>query len=164
LLYGADEARPADLPTPTYFIFPIWTQSGDEVLSVSGMTNPARILNAYASRCADGSAQVVIINKTGDSVPVRIAFNGYIPAGSVELYELRPARAGVTAEDVIYNGVLMPDVTAARLPPPSSIKIEGAEFVHSVPPYSLTLLNFRRPADATATSGVGQARTSSCVR
>jgi Glycosyl hydrolases family 39 len=50
ILYGSGEARPADSATPTYFILPIWTRSGNEVLRVTGASDPANTLSSYASR------------------------------------------------------------------------------------------------------------------
>jgi hypothetical protein len=143
LLYGVGEERPAETPTPTYFILPIWTRSGDEVLAVTGLTDPANMLSAYASRHPDGGAQVVLINKSAIAITVRVAFDGYDPSGGrVQVYELRPATGAISDKEIIYNGALMPDVAAASLPPPAEEAVAGAEHARQLPPFSLTLLDF----------------------
>jgi hypothetical protein len=144
LLYGAEDDQPADTPTPSYFILPIWTQTGDTVLQVSGLSDPSETLSAYASRKHDGSLQVVLINKTAGAIPVNLNFAAFDPAGStVDIYELRPAgNEGIKAQEVIYNGRRMPDITAANLPAPVSRQVDSGTYSYETAAYSLTLLDF----------------------
>ncbi len=144
LLYGADDDQQADTPTPSLYMLALWTQVGDTVLEVSGLSDPAETLSAYASRKSDGSLQVVLINKTASAIPVNLNFASFDPAGSnVNIYELRPAGdAGIKAEEVIYNGRRMPDVTAASLPAPTTRQVDASSYSHQSAAYSVTLLDF----------------------
>ena len=113
LLYGVGEDRPAETPTPTYFILPIWTASGDQVLNVTGLDEDTErlSLSSYASRKDDGSVQVVIINKEAAPTNVNISIDGIdIDGASGEIYEMKPKNGSLTDKDVYYNGQLMPDV------------------------------------------------------
>jgi hypothetical protein len=150
LLYGAKDDQPADTPTPSYFILPIWTQTGDTVLKVSGLSDPAETLSAYASRKSDGSLQVLLINKTAGETPVNLNFESFNPAGStVDIYELRPAgNEGIKAQEVIYNGRRMPDITAASLPAPTTRQVESSTYSYNTAAYSLTLLDFSGSTDS----------------
>lgn len=143
LLYGQNESRPADTPTPAYFIFPIWTQSGNTVIDVDGLADPSNTLVAYASKKSSTSSQVLVINKTGASRTVNLSFNGMtIQGGNVKIYELRLSGGGAWDRDVYYNGVLNPSVTSGSLPAPYSFAVSGASYSRSVPAYSITLFDF----------------------
>jgi uncharacterized protein YcfL len=146
LLYGTSEDRPVDSPTPNYFILPIWTRTGNQVLSIEGVTDPANTLSVYAAKNAAGAAQVVLINKTGQEQAVRIAFNDFDPTGGqLSIYELRPSSGVTTDRDVLYNGVATPTVTGASLPPPATRELTSADYTQVLPAYSLTLFEFHRP-------------------
>ena len=141
-LYGSGDVRAADTPTPSYFIFPIWTKAGNQVVQVTGLTDPSKLVSAYAARKADGTVQIIIINKTQSTQPVTVRFDGFDPTGrQARIYELKPASGGVGDQDVIYNGVRMPNVSAANLPAPAAETIGGASYTRSVPGYSLTLID-----------------------
>lgn len=144
LLYGKDDARPQDTPTPTYFILPIWTKSGNQVLKMTSPSDPETTLSSYASKKPDGSLQVVLINKTGAPLDTTVEFSGYNPSGrQVAIYELKPASGGIWDKDVVYNGVRMPKVTAAALPAPKVETATGTGYRRTLPAYSLTLLDIR---------------------
>ncbi|MGI6570778.1 MAG: dockerin type I domain-containing protein [Caldicoprobacterales bacterium] len=150
LLYGVGEDRPAETPTPTYFILPIWTASGDQVLNVTGLDEDTErlSLSSYASRKDDGSVQVVIINKEAAPTNVNISIDGIdIDGASVEIYEMKPKNGSLTDKDVYYNGQLMPDVARELLPGPTEDVVEGEIYTKIVPGYSLTLLDFKTTSD-----------------
>jgi hypothetical protein len=148
MLYGAGEVRPADTPTPTYFIFPIWTRAGNQVLSVLGATDPSTTLSAYAAKKPDGSVQILVINKTDQPMPVTLSFTSFNPTGGVvQVYQLQPAAGGVWDKDVIYNGAQAPAVTGPALPPPASYPLAKASYESTVPAYSLTLFDFHQADD-----------------
>jgi hypothetical protein len=142
-LYGFNDARAADLPTPTYYIFPIWTKSGNKVVNVTGVTDPANTLSAYASKKTSSNVQVLVINKTASARTANLSFTGFNPAGgNVQVYELKPSAGGSWDKDAYYNGVLMPSVTSGTLPAPFSYSVPGSTFSRSVPGYSITLFDF----------------------
>jgi hypothetical protein len=143
LLYGENDVRPADTPTPSYFILPIWTQAGDQVIDVTQTTAPMAELSSYAAKKADDSLQVILVNKTAAPMPVAISFSSFDPRGGVvRIYELKPEAGGVFDEDVIYNGARMPSVTGRALPQPQTERVESSEYSRTLPAYSLTLLDF----------------------
>jgi hypothetical protein len=76
----------ADVAVPYYYIFPIWTKTGDRVLAVSGESDPAQLLSAYASKDSSGNVQVVAINKVAAPTTVTLSFDGYNPTnGTVQI-------------------------------------------------------------------------------
>lgn len=149
ILYGQNESKPADTATPTYYMFPIWTKSGNTVVKLNGATDPSNTLAAYASKKSNTSAQVLVINKTGSSRTANIAFNGMsIQGANVKVYELRPNGNDAWSKDVYYNGVLNPAVTSGSLPAPYSYTVSGTSYSRSVPAYSITLFDFTAAGDA----------------
>lgn len=142
-LYGQGESRPQDSPTPTYFILPIWTKAGNQVLKVDGMADVVEGVAAYASKKEDGSAQVVLINKSGDEKEMSVAFDGLnIINANVDIYEMRSNDGTALSKDVYYNGSLMPQPATELLPEPSREVSERNKFERTLPPYSMTLLDF----------------------
>lgn len=144
LLYGQGEDRPLDSPTPTYFILPLWTKSGNQVLAVEGLSNPGEKISAYASRRESGAIQVLVINKTGIETPLTINFNGYDPKGKdVMISEMRAANGRADDRDVIYNGVQNPDVTGDGLPSPAIRPVNSSSYNQILPPYSISVFEFK---------------------
>lgn len=150
LLYGVGEDRPPETPTPTYFILPIWTTSGNKVLNVTGIDRDVErlTLSSYASKKDDGSVQVVIINKEAAPMDVSISIDGIdIDRVPVDIYEMKPKNGSIVDKDVYYNGVLMPDVAREKLPDPFEDEVKGEIYTRQVPGYSLTLLDFKVTSD-----------------
>jgi hypothetical protein len=143
-----------DVAVPYYYIFPIWSRTGDRVLAVSGETDAANVLSAYASKDAQGDVQVVAINKDAAPTTVSLALNGYNPAGgTVQIYELRGQTNAITDTGIFYNGVLNPSATAAEgLPAPETASVPGATYSRTLPPYSMTLFAFTAPTSDAATA------------
>lgn len=153
LLYGSGDPRPADSATPTYYILPILTRTGNEVLKVTGAVDPSNTLSAYAARRADNSLQVIAINKSSSAIPLNIAFKGFNPAGgTVKIYELKPANGGIWDKDVLFNGVQSPSASASSLPAPASRAVTTATYSYTAPAYSLTLLDFSPGSGPTPTT------------
>jgi|GEM_PF-7015100 len=163
LLYGAGERGPSggeDSPTPGYYVLPLWMKAGSTVVSISGLTDPALTLSAYAST-KTGSVQIMLINKTSAARSVGVSFAGFDPTGKgVAIYELRPQSGGTNNTSAYYNGVLMPDPSLASLPAPATEICSGSTYTRTVPAYSITLLDFGA-AMPSAPSGLNATAVSS---
>jgi hypothetical protein len=87
----ANDFRGADEPSPLYFVIPLWTKMGNMVCATTNTENARTTLSAYGHKKADGSVQVMLINKTAAPINEVIAFQGYDPTGkSVGVFELKP--------------------------------------------------------------------------
>lgn len=143
LFYNEGEARPLDTPTPIYYTLPLWTKSGNRVLEVEALTDSVNELSAYASKKDDGSAQVVIINKLAGDREVTVSFDGLSLTGAqVEIYELKPSDGTLNDLDVYYNGEFMPQPASQELPDPFEDTCLNTVYTHTVPGYSVTLIQF----------------------
>lgn len=152
LLYGSGEPKPLDAPTPAYFIFPLWTHMGNSVLEVTNPGDTVRTLSAYANKKDDGTVQVMLINKS-DSRGVTIAFTGLDPAGKkVMRYELKSANGTPTDDNILYNGLANPMPATQDLPMPSEQSCNGDSMAITLPPYSITELDFLTAPDSIGLS------------
>ncbi len=94
-------------------------------------------LSAYAGRATDGTISVLAINKTGEPATAQVR----IGSGAAT-YSARADVVSATsleATTVTYNGSDDPSVDLAE-PPAADLGTVGAEFDHTFPPYSVTLL------------------------
>jgi hypothetical protein len=152
-LYGAGESRPTDSPTPTYYALVLWGLMGDQVLGLTQSADPSQTVSTYATSRADGSLQVMAINKSTSATTVAISFTGFDPGGrTVDLYTLSPNGAA-TSKDALYNGATNPAPSA--LPAPATSTAPGATFSTSVPASSIVVAAFR--GNGTVTTGAGGA-------
>lgn len=140
LLYGANDTRPPDTPTPTYYAFTLWAAMGEHVLALHQSSDAARELSTYATKKADGSVQVLSINKSSENKRVAIKLEGLEREPRAVLVSSLSPRGDRTSRDVTLNGVVNPAVEA--LPPPRTAPARGNAFDYQVPPSSMTLLDF----------------------
>jgi hypothetical protein len=143
LLYGVNDWAPAETPSPKYFMLPIWSHAGNQVLAMNGLTDPGYTLSAYASQSDNGNVQVVIFNKTSAARTVNLAFNGFDPTGkAVNIYELKGSAGGIWDSTVTYNGVTAPDITSPNgLPGPLTDVATSSIYTRTVAPYSMTMVD-----------------------
>ena len=144
ILYGANDWSRAETASPKYFMFPIWSHAGNEVLGVNGLIDPGFTLSAYASESTNGNVQVVLFNKTGSPRTVNLGFTGFDPTGlPVNIYELKGSAGGIWDNTVTYNGVTNPDVTSASgLPGPLQDQATSSTYSRTLPAYSMTMVEF----------------------
>jgi hypothetical protein len=144
LLYGRGDWHTAETASPKYYVLPFLSAQGNRQLGVTGLTDPSGTLSAYASLGTNGNYQVVLINKSSQARDVSLAFDGFDPTGkALHIYELKGASGGIWDSDVIYNGVRNPDVTSSNgLPGPLTGQASGPTYTHTVPAYSMTLIEF----------------------
>jgi hypothetical protein len=138
--YALDDA------TPQYFILPIWTKMGDQVISCTSGADSVNALSTWAhKRSSNGHLTVMLINKTGAARNETVNL-GYTPKTTgVTIYELRSADGTVASSQIYYNNVKNPVPKTNDLPPPTSATISGTTFTRSLPAYSITLLEFDAP-------------------
>jgi hypothetical protein len=142
ILYGSGEPKPLDTPTPGYFILPLWTTMGPLVLGVSNAADTQKVFTAYAHKKADGSVQVMLINKSVLR-SVEVKFTGFDPTGKkVQVYELKPANGANSDLNVIYNSKLNPAPATEDLPLPAVQTCAGTSLTVTLPAYSITVLDF----------------------
>lgn len=126
---------------PIYYSFVAWSKMGNQLLDVTSDANPHDVA-VYATKKADGSVQILVINKTSSTHDVALTFNGFSAAGqALTAYTAEPATAGSdTATSVIYNGATDPLPSALPLP---AVSTNGdAVPTYSVPAYSAVVLVF----------------------
>lgn len=144
ILYGVNDWSRAETDSPKYFLFPIWSHAGNQVLGVDGLTDPGYTLSAYASQSTNGNVQVVLFNKTGAPRTVNLSFAGFDPTGlPVNIYELKGSAGGIWDSTVTYNGVTNPDVTSPDgLPGPLPDQATASTYSRTLPAYSMTMVEF----------------------
>jgi hypothetical protein len=146
--FDANAAGPADFwmitadkTRPIYYAFAAWARMGKVVLPVTSSVNPHDVA-AYATHKADGSVQVLLINKTSSSHDVTMTFDGFAAAGkALQVWSAKPATAGSdTATSVVVNGA--PDPTPAAMQEPARNANKADTPVYTLPAYSIAVLDF----------------------
>jgi hypothetical protein len=146
--FDANAAGPSDFwmmtasaARPIYYAFAAWSKMGGVVLDVTSSVNQHDVA-AYATKKADGSVQVLLINKTSSSHAVTLAFGGFAPAGKTEsVVTAKPSTAGSdAATGVVYNGAANPAPSA--LPAPAVSTNAAATPSVTLDAYSLAVLDF----------------------
>ncbi len=142
LLYGPGESRPVDSPTPTYYAMALWGHMGPRLVDLAQSADAGTVLSAYATTRADGSVQVLAINKRRATCPVRVVLDGATPRGHrLRVYSLRGAAGGVQALDALYDGAVMPTPRQPLPGPRDAGLVRGDSVVYSVPAYSAVVLD-----------------------
>jgi hypothetical protein len=145
--FDANAAGPSDYwmittgqARPMFYGFAAWSKMGDRVIGTSSNVSPHDVA-AYATRKADGSVQVLVINKTDSSHPVSLTFDGWSPAGKpLAVDKIEPATAGSdAATSLLYNGAADPLPSALPAPATSSA---AASPTLTIAPYSLAVMSF----------------------
>jgi hypothetical protein len=145
--FDANAAGPSDYwmittskARPIYYASVAWSRMGNQVLDVTSSHSPHDVA-VYATKKADGSVQILLINKMNAMHSFTIAFTGFDATGkTVHVDTVGPATAGSdTSTSVVFNGATDPLPTA--LPAPSSFKNPGATMATMVPPYSLAVVS-----------------------
>ena len=138
-LQGSAEAAP-NSPTATYYALYLAQKMGANILDLT-QGQPRSAVSSYAAMDEGGDVQVMVINKTSLSQPLRLAFNGFDPTGStVSNHGLVGGSESQTS--VSFNGTVMPAPTA--LPAPSVFVATGATIDVVVEAFSVRVLNIHR--------------------
>jgi hypothetical protein len=144
--FDANAAGPADFwlitrdgARPLFYAFAAWSKMGNTVLDVSS-NHSWRDVATYATKKADGSVQILLINKTATEHEVSIAADGWSPHGKrVEVTTLSPSTPGAdSAKSVLYNGAV--DPVPGKLPGARAMIVDGSSLRQALAPYSAAVL------------------------
>jgi alpha-N-arabinofuranosidase len=103
-----------------------FVQGGDSILAAA---SDFGLLTAYASRHADGSVGLLVINKDlAASLNTQVSVSSFTPWTNATFYSY-----GIPQDDAAQTGVGSIDILQTNM------AIAGANFSYNFPPYSLTL-------------------------
>jgi hypothetical protein len=144
LLYGKNESRRLDSPTPTYYAMALWRNMGTRVVPLRQTADPSTSLSAYATSRSDGSVQLLLINKQPTPQTIHVAVKGTTFAGRrLRVFSLQAA-TGVDGLEARYDGVLMPSPQSG-LPGPRDLgTVHGKTVSYVAPAYSANVLDLSR--------------------
>ena len=107
-------------------LFNLFAAAGDSVIPV---TSSYGLLSAYATKRADGSVRLMVVNKhSTQQIATQFAFTGFSPTGPATLYQY-----GIAQDNLAKNG--KPQVIAT-----STIKSWPTLTTLSFPPYSISVI------------------------
>lgn len=122
--------------SPQYFVFPLWSRFGDEMLPVTSSLAADTTLSVYAGR--DGATLTVLaINKTGDAISSAISVDGVgnIMSGTADVMQAD----SLASKTVTFNGVSNPSDDLSNAPSQSLTNL-GNPLNYTFAPYSITVL------------------------
>ena len=130
-------------PHPEFFALALWSRVGDELLSVDVGFDPAASLDAYAGRSADGTINVLVLNKASDPESATIRIEGV--SGSMAATADVVTATALDDTAVTWNRATTFDTLASQ-PATDLGSVEAAGFAHTFAPLSMTLLHLRPSA------------------
>ena len=161
LLYGTGESRPVDSPTPTYYATALWGKMGTHMLPLTQSADPSSMVSAYAARKDDGSVQVMAINKTAQTQPLQVSYQGFNPqGGTLNVYDLTGAAGNLSDLDANYNGVSMPSPQQPLPGAHTSQTVPSNTLTYTLPAYSIVVLDVMPGAAGGATATATPSGTS----
>ena len=133
--------RPNNEGSPSYYALALTSLLHGDVLETTNTADEANVLSAYATRGADRMNSVLLINKTGEPMEVKLDWQGPSrPMGaSVQMHTLEGESP--VARDVTLNGVKSPEPWKSALPPPKTIQLRQPTI--TLAPYSVNVLRVR---------------------
>jgi hypothetical protein len=94
--------------------------------------------------------QVMLINKQGVDAPVRVSFENFEPKGHVVLvHDVHGKDADpwncpdTNCAHYYFNGVMDAQLANDDPPPPQALQVVGSNIDETLPPLSVTVLDFR---------------------
>lgn len=134
--YGLFDTSTYD-PYPQYFVYPLWSRFGKEMLPVNNPLPADTILSVYAGRVDENTISILAINKTENALDTSIMLENspIIIAGQVDVL----AADNLDEQSVTFNGSHKPASDFSDAP---SIPLETVDnpFTYSFPPFSVTLV------------------------
>ncbi len=126
--------------TPQYYVFPLWSRFGAQMVPVTSTLAATSTLSVYAGRVDATTYSLIAINKTGSPITATIHLAGVssIVSGTVDV-----VRANALSDQAVtFNGVANPanDLSNA---PSSSLASTGNPITYTFAPYSITLLRMK---------------------
>lgn len=121
---------------PQYYVYPLWSRFGAEMLPVTSSVNPATQLSVYAGRINTTTLSLLAINKSAVPVTATITASDVMLVGG-EAYVMQAA--SLAAQTVAYNGNEEPSDALSE--PPMIVTVSNGAATHMFPPSSITLLH-----------------------
>jgi len=121
--------------SPQYYVFPLWSRFGDNMLPVTSTYDPATTLSVYAGRIDPSTVSLLVINKTGGGISAPIHIDNMPPmtlGGEVDVAQ----SSSLSSSTATFNGTSNPpdDLPTKQL----AVFVNGSPYYF--PPYSITLL------------------------
>ncbi len=134
--YGLIDAE-TYAPSPQYYVFPIWSQFGTEMLPVTSAYAADTTLSVYAGKADNNVISLLAINKTGESINANIQMDGVssLVSGTADIAQAD----SLDAQTVQFNGVHNPSNISETAPSLPLTELE-LPFSYTFPPYSVVLL------------------------
>jgi hypothetical protein len=124
--------------SPQYYVFPLWSKFGSNMVPVTSSFNAATTLSVYAGKLDPWTASVLVINKTDGAIATDIEFSG-APAlllnGKADVVQA----SSLSSTAVTYNGVSNPSNDLSNAPS-TSLAVLTNPMPYTFPAYSVTLL------------------------
>lgn len=125
---------------PQYYVYPLWSRFGSQMLPLTSTFNAATEVSAYAGRVNSNTLSLLAINKTGSLVTATINVAGFGPLIGATLWQV--TGASLSAQAVAYNGSSSPSDGLTEAP--LTLSAAGNSLTRALPPYSINLLHLQR--------------------
>lgn len=126
---------------PSYYVYPLWQKSGDQLLQANVNRYASRELSVYASRhSSNGDVTLMVINKSHKAQSGSINLASFYAAGTADVHTVRGS--SLDAGQVTWNelGTLPVDLSTV---PPVTVDVIGSSLNYSFPPYSISSVTIR---------------------
>jgi hypothetical protein len=130
---------------PQYFVYPLWSRFGGQMIPVTSTLSAATQLSVYAGRVNSSTLSLLAINKTGEAIAATIELAGApaISGGSADVLR----GASHASREVTFNNLADAGSAAAddlSNAPPLALGGGGNPLAYTFAPYSVTLLRLSR--------------------
>jgi hypothetical protein len=134
LSVGQSPEPAAETPVPAYYGLQILTDLGKSGDSLVSATSNQSLLAVHAVKQANGNLALLLINKDpSNSYAANVSISGYTPAGASTVYTYGKSSSSIT----------------------SASGTAGANFVQTVPPYSLITVVLKPSSGSGGSGGSG---------
>lgn len=123
---------------PQYYVYPLWSRFGAEMLPVTSTLNQETHLSVYAGRVNTTTLSLLAINKSDAPITATIIANDAALVGG-EVFVVQAS--SLAAQSVTYNGSSDPSDRLSE--PPMAAAASNGVAVQTFAPWSITLLHLR---------------------
>lgn len=125
---------------PQYYVYPLWSRFGAQMLPATSTLPAATQLSVYAGRVDADTVSLLAINKTDAPITATIVVNGFGPITGGRAWKVEASSLG--AQSVTYNGSA--DPSDALDEAPETFTVSAPTVTRVFPPYSIHLLHLFR--------------------
>ena len=129
--------------SPQYYLYPLWTRFGSQMLGVVSSLDAATQLSVYGGRVDEETVSLMAINKTSAPISTEISIRDSEGMHTITGGTIEQMQAGSLAtQSITYNQVENPsdDLSNAL---PQSLEGIGRQVSYTFPPNSITLLRIQ---------------------